>query len=63
MILMHIFLIWRIGFWQEINYPQKVVEEQIDDKVGFGKQPTRKDNSEQVVPFAAPYRPKLKDLG
>ena len=45
------------------DYPQKVVEEQIDDKVAFAKQPTRKDNSEQVVPFAAPYYPKLKDLG
>ena len=45
------------------DYPQKVVEEQIDDKVVFAKQPTRKDNSEQVVPFAAPYYPKLKDLG
>ena len=43
------------------DYPQKVVSEQID-KVVFGKQPTRKDTSEQGVPFVATYHPKLKDL-
>ena len=44
------------------DYTQKVVSEQID-KVVFGKQPTRKDTSEQGVPFVATYHPKLKDLG
>ena len=43
------------------GYPQKVVSEQIG-KVVFGKQPTRKDTSEQSVPFVATYHPKLKDL-
>ena len=43
------------------DYPQKVVNEQID-KVDFGKQPLRKDNSEQGVPFVATYHPKPKDL-
>ena len=41
------------------DYPQKVVNEQID-KVVFGKQPTRKDTSEQRVPFIATYH--LKDF-
>ena len=41
------------------DYPQKVVNEQID-KVVFGKQPARKDTSEQRVPFIATYH--LKDL-
>ena len=54
---MHIFLIWRIGFWRE-----KVVSEQID-KVAFGKQLTHKDSSEQSVAFVATCHPKLKDLG
>ena len=40
---------------------QKVVSEQID-KVVFGKQPARKDTSEQGVPFVVTYHPKLKDL-
>ena len=44
------------------DYPQKVVSEQIE-KVVFGKQPFRKDTSEQGVPFVATYHPKLKDLG
>ena len=43
------------------DYPQKVVKEHID-KVVFGKQPTRKDTSEQGVPFVATYLPKRKDL-
>ena len=43
-------------------YRQKVVSEQIV-KVVFGKQPSRKDTSEQGVPFVAKYHPKLKDLG
>ena len=34
------------------DYPQKVVSEQIE-KVVFGKQPFRKDTSEQGVPFVA----------
>ena len=29
----------------------------------FGKQPFRKDTSEQGVPFVATYHPKLTDLG
>ena len=44
------------------DYPQKVVSEQIDQIV-FGKQPTHKNTSEQVVPFVATYHPKLKKLG
>ena len=44
------------------DYPQKVVSEQIE-KVIFGKQPFRKDTSEQGVPFIVTYHPKLKDLG
>ena len=44
------------------DYPQKTVSEQID-KVVFGKQPARKDTSEQSVSFVATYHPKLKDLG
>ena len=45
------------------DYPQKVVSKQIE-KVVFGKQPFRKDTSEQgVPPFVATYHPKLKDLG
>ena len=43
------------------DYPQKVVSEQID-KVVFGKQPNRKDISEQGMSFVAAYHPKLKDL-
>ena len=43
------------------DYPQKVVNEKIE-KVIFGKQPTRKDTSEQGVPFVATYLPKRKDL-
>ena len=43
------------------DYPQKVVSEQID-KVVFGEQPSRKDTSEQDVPFVATYHPKLRDL-
>ena len=60
MISMHIFLIWRIGFLAR-DYPQKVVSEQID-KIDFWKQATRKDTSEQGVPFVAEYHPKFKDL-
>ena len=44
------------------DYPQKVVSKQIE-KVVFGKQPFRKDTSEQSVPFVATYHLKLKDLG
>ena len=44
------------------DYPQKVVSKQID-KVVFGKQPTRKDTSEEGVPFVATNHRKLKDLG
>ena len=44
------------------EYPHKVVKEQID-KVFFGKQPTRKDTSEQGMPFVETYHPNLKDLG
>ena len=43
------------------DYFQKVVSEQID-KVVFGKQATRKDNSEQGLRFVATYHHKLKDL-
>ena len=43
------------------DYPQKVVSEQTD-KVVFGEQPSRKDTSEQDVPFVATYHPKLRDL-
>ena len=46
------------------DYPQKVVNEQID-KVVFGKQPARKDTSEQRVPFycnISSERLKLKNL-
>ena len=38
------------------DYPQKVISEQIE-KVVFGKQPFRKDTSEQGVPFVATYHP------
>ena len=44
------------------DYPQKVVSEQID-KVVFGKQPTRKDTSEQGVSLVPTCHPKPKDLG
>ena len=43
------------------DYPQKVVKEHID-KVVFGKQPTRKDTSEQGVPFVVTYHPKLRQV-
>ena len=43
------------------DYPQKVVSEQID-KVVFGKQPTRKDTSEQGVSLVLTCHPKPKDL-
>ena len=44
------------------NYPQRVDKDQFE-KVVFGKHPTRKNTSEQGVPFVATYHPKLKDLG
>ena len=44
------------------KYPQRVVKDQIKNVV-FGKHPTRKNTSEQGVPFVATYHPKLKDLG
>ena len=44
------------------DYPLKIVCKQIDKAV-FCKQPSRKDTSEQGVPFVATYHPKLKDLG
>ena len=44
------------------DYPQRLVSEEIDKAV-FGKQPTRKDTSEQGLPFVATYHPKLKNLG
>ena len=43
------------------DYPQKVVNEQIN-KVVFGKQPTRECTSEESVPFVATYHPQLKDF-
>ena len=43
------------------DYRQKVVKEQID-KVVFRKQPTRKDTSEQGVPFVATYHSKLRQV-
>ena len=43
------------------DYPQKVVSEQIS-KVVFGKQPTRKDTSEQVVSYFATYHSKIKNF-
>ena len=61
MILTHIFLICRIGFWRGIDLI-KFFSEQIDKDV-LGKQPNRKGTSEQGVPFVATHHRKLKDLG
>ena len=44
------------------DYPQKLISKQIN-KVVFGKQSTRKNTSEQGVPFVATYHPKIKNLG
>ena len=44
------------------DYPENVVNEQIN-KVVFGKsQPSRK-NSEKDIPFVVTYHPKIKKLG
>ena len=44
------------------DYPENVVNEQIN-KVVFGKsQPSRK-NSEKGIPFVVTYHPKVKKLG
>ena len=44
------------------NYPEKVVNDQIN-KVVFGKNPPVKKSSENGIPFVATSHTKVKDLG
>ena len=44
------------------DYPENVVNEQIN-KVVFGKNQRSRKNSENGVPFVVTYRPKVKKLG
>ena len=43
------------------NYPEKVVNDQIN-KVVFGKNPPVKKSSENGIPFVATSHTKVKDL-